>query len=369
MSFNSEASLASSARATISEALSNGVPLISPTLSVSLGGLKKSARNGDLTLRNFKNVKWGQGGTSFDWRVWKYRGRAVTDTGGLRMLDFKQEDLLASPSIKYYKTHDEWGIGKGDLELNKNAGPQKIRDLKKDAITGAKNNVYAELARIPWAINETAHCGGLTMLSPTAVAASTTYAGIALNATTTNGTETFYYWRPTGSDYGNTLTLAANFHSIVGTLTRQIKSGGADAQGQIKRADFGVMDPDAWTHIETFFESKTTLLAGSGSLPANRNLFEDDFENIIYKGVTYFYDDNFGGSTGYVDGAAAEEVLIGCSDSFIWATTASQGSGLVQVISSDKQLEALVSGTVGTVETEMTAFGVKNPMDFQLAYT
>ena len=368
MSFNSEASLASGARATISTALSNGVPLVSPTLSVSLGGLKKSARNGDLNLRNFKNVKWGQGGTSFEWRVWKYRGRAVTDTGTLRMLDFKQEDLLASPSIEFYKTHDEWGIGKGDLELNKNAGPQKIRDLKKDAITGAKNNVYAALARLPWNANETGQNGGLTMMSPTNVSASTEYAGIAMNATTTNGTETFYYWRPTGYDY-STSTLAANFHSIAGRLTRQIKAGGADGQGQLKRPDFGVMDPDAWAYVETFFESKTTIMAQSGTMPANRNLFEDDFENIIYKGVTFFYDENFGGSTGYVDGAAAEEILIGCSDSFIWATTAKQSDGLVQVISSDKQLESLVSGTVGTVETEMTAFGLLNPMDFQLAYT
>ena len=192
----------------------NAVGTVSPMLFLFTHGLKKSVAAFNLSYDGWKNVLWGQAsGTSYGWRVIKTVGTAKTDTGQLRTVDFKEQELLAKPSIEYYMASDTWAIGEGDRELNRN-DETKITSIKQDRMTAAQDSVLAALADWPWNIDETGHDGGLTMFSPTAVAASTTYAGIALNAGA--------YWQPTGYDYGDVLTLAANFFAIVSKLKRQL---------------------------------------------------------------------------------------------------------------------------------------------------
>lgn len=369
MALNKEASRTSSQRAWIDEKLNNGIPLISPTIMVALGGLKKSADGTDLTWRSFKNVEWDCGGSSFDWRVTKTRERGTVDTGEFRVRDVSQPDLLANPTIPYYMYSKTWGIGEGDLEKNKNAGPQKIRNMKQDRIDHAAAVVNSELARAMFNANETGQNGGLSMFSPTNAGNGTTYAGIAMNASTTNGTDTFYYWRPTGYDYGSS-TVAANLVDILGAVQAQATTTAEmNDQGRILVPNFGVFSRSLWPYVLAYYNTKLSIQANSGVSPANMNLYENNFQNIQIMGMTLYWDEFFGGTNGYIDASATEEILVGRDDLITIATTFPKSQGLVRMVATGEKDEALIAGQMGVVKTGMMALVFRNPRAFQLAYT
>ena len=367
MALAKENARTSAMRAHIDRVVTLGVSLISPTMNVALGGLKKNFASGSLDSSSFSNVTWGVGGTSFDWRHIKYRSKATTDTGEFGVRDYDQPDLHANPSVSLsYLHHQTWAIGEGDLNKNRAAGPQKILDLKKERMADAAEAVQAEMALQWWNANETNHCGGLTMFSPTNHGASTTYAGIALDASTTNGTDTFYYWKCTGYDYG-TKTFGANFIEIVGAIINQMRfSSTSGGKGRIQTPDFGACDPTIWPYILLYYDTKASFNIDKA---ANPNFLEQGFPNIQVQGVTIFADDNFGGSTGYVDGSATEEILLGNSKKMFVATTNTQAEGLVRSHATSEGDKAWLRGMAGVFVTGNTAFGVKDPRQFQILYT
>ena len=364
MALGKENARTSSLRATISKAVTNGISLVSPMLHVATRGINKSAKSQPVDYsKSWRNVKWGAAGgpqaSGYGWRITKTRSTADVTTGQLRTLDFDEPDLLANPVISYYMVDKTWAIGEGDLALSKKS-ETRITSIRKDRMVDAQNAIYAELSDIPWNINETAQNGGLSMFSPTNVSGSTTYAGIAMDAGA--------YWQCTGYDYGNTLTLAANLFAIVSTLKRQLTfSEDAGGGGRRLEPDFGVMDPDAWVHLITYLASKTTWNINDGTHPANANMLEAGFENIVINGVTLFWDDNFGGSTGYVDGAAAEEILMGHSSKIFLATTNSKSEGFVTANGLSNQ--PWITGELGRFKTGMFCMGYESPKFFQVAYT
>jgi len=367
MALAKENARTSAMRAHIDRVVTLGVSLISPTMNVALGGLKKNFASGSLDSSSFSNVTWGVGGTSFDWRHIKYRSKATTDTGEFGVRDYDQPDLHANPSVSLsYLHHQTWAIGEGDLNKNRAAGPQKILDLKKERMADAAEAVQAEMALQWWNANETNHCGGLTMFSPTNVAASTTYAGIALDASTTNGTDTFSYWKSTGYDYG-TKTFGANFIEIVGAIINQMRfSSTSGGKGRIQTPDFGACDPTLWPYILLYYDTKASFNIDKA---VNANFLDQGFPNIKVQGVTIYADDNFGGSTGYVDGSATEEILLGNSKQMFVATTNTQAEGLVRSHATSEGDKAWLRGMAGVFVTGNTAFGVKDPRQFQILYT
>jgi len=366
MALAKENARTSAYRAYIDKTVSLGVSLISPTMNVALGGLTADlGKAGDVSA--FRNVKWGVGGSSFDWRHKKYRSKATTDTGQFGVRDYSEPDLHANPSVSLnYMHHQTWAVGEGDLNKNRHAGPQKILDLKRERMDDAAEAIQSEMALQWWNINETSHNGGLSMFSPTNHGASTTYAGIALDASTTNGTDTFYYWKCTGYDYG-TKTFGANFVEIVGALISQMRaSSKAGGGGRIQTPDFGACDPTLWPYILLYYDTKASFNIDKA---ANPNFLEQGFPNIKVQGVTIFADDNFGGSTGYVDGSATEELLLGNSKQMFLATTNTEGEGLVTSHATDKGDQAWLRGLAGVFKTGNQAIGVYDPRQFQILYT
>jgi len=354
-------------RAQVLRELSVGVSLISPTVFMLLNGVPGgNFQDIPLSERSLKNVRWGAGGTSLDWRVKKNRSKASTGTGSLGTREVAEKDLFAKPSISFYMASQTWGVGEGDLALNRSTGDQKILDLKKENLQDAIDAVTSELALMVWAPNETNQCGGLTMFSPTNVSGATTYAGIAMNATATNGTDTFYYWRPQGYDYG-TKTISANLVEIVSSLARQMTfSQRAGGQGPISSPDCGVCSQNLFPYIEAYFESKGL----SGDKMYNYQILSDLHRQAIMVGnIPIFWDENFGGSTGYVDGSATEEIMLLTTDKFELHTTQTRGEGLLSIKSTGSQEEAWLSGVMGVVKTGMMALAFKDPRAFQLAYT
>jgi len=366
MSTASVANRSAAMRAQVLRELSVGVSLTSPTLYMLLNGVP-TGKFQDIPLaeRGLKNVRWGQGGTSFDWRVKKTRSKATVGTGALRTRSVSEKDLFASPSISYYMADQTWGLGEGDIALNRASGDQKILDLKKENLQDGIDAVYSEMALMVWAPNETSQNGGLTLFSHANVAAGS-YAGIALNATATNGTDTFYYWRCNGYDYG-TKTIAANVVEIVSSLARQMLfSQSAGGQGGVTGPDCGVCSEELWPYLAAYFEAKG--ITGE-KLYNYEILTELHRQAIMVAGLPIFWDENFGGATGYVDGAAAEEIMLLTTDRFELATTQTKAEGLFTVRSTGQTDEAWLSGMMGVVKTGMMAYAFKNPQAFQIAYT
>jgi len=356
----------SAMRAAVYEKLQIGVGTISPTLAVLLGGVPNDKNTIPLIQRLFKNVLWSQGGSSADWRVVKTRSKATQSKGPLRTRNFVAKDLCANPSVQRYMFDATYGVGEGDLAENRHAGPHKLLDIKKASFDDAMAAVAADVAASAWAVNETNQAGGLTMFSPTNVAASTTYAGIAMNATATNGTDTFYYWRPTGYDYG-TLTIAANLLAITGGLINSATvSEGADGTGRRIKPDAMVCDETLWPYVLSFVETKMSLNAPLKNLTI---LADTNADNVILHGVPLFWDANFGGATGYVDGSATEEILAITTDKFKLSTTNTKAEGLMTAYSTSDKDRSWLAGQGGVVLTGMQAPMFLDPRCFQVAYT
>jgi len=370
MTLAKENARTASKREQIEQAATNGISLYDPILMVALGGLKRDAKMGSLTASSFKNVKWGGGGDTYGWRHRMYRSIANRSTGELRVRSVEQPDLYAKPTISRYMLDRTFGVGEGDLETNRHAGPFKIRDIKRDRVEDAVDAIYAAMAAEWWNINETGKNGGLTMFSPTAAADGTTsYAGILMNASTTNGTDTFEYWHPNGYDY-TTNALSTNLLRNLGMIKRQMTySQRAGGQGKIESPDFGVYDPTLEDVILAYYQSKASFNINAGATPANMNLFQEQFQNYVIMGITLFPSDNFGGSTGYIDAVALEEIMIGYSNRMFLSTTHTKEEGLIKIVSPGPDQEAWLAGQMGVVKTGMNAQGFRDPRCFQILYT
>lgn len=367
MATASVANKAAAMRAKVQRELSIGISLVSPTVYCLLNGVPKGTAELPLSHRALKNVKWAQGGSSADWRVKKTRSKGTVSTGTLATRNVAEKNLFASPSVSHYMFDQTWGVGEGDLALNRHAGDQKILDLRKENLQDAVDAIMAEFALLPWNANETNQNGGLTMFSPTNVGASTTYAGIAMNASATNGTDTFYYWKPTGYDYG-TAGLSSNLIADVSTLSRQMTfSMTAGGQGLRRGPDFGVCSEELWPYLLAYWEINGVI---NMEKIENLSILGDVARRaIVVCGIPIFWDENFGGSTGYIDGSATEEILLGSADQYELRTTNTRGEGLMTIHNSGAALEALIAGEMGVVKTGMMASIFKDPRAFQILYT
>ena len=368
MATSRENARTASMRADILKTLTNGISVASPTIYCLLNGVPTGDAQPDQEFRSLKNVLWGRGGTSFDWRHKKYRSKATQSTGPLRVRSFSDKDLYAKPTISTYMMDQTWGLGEGDIEDNRHSGPQKQIDMKKEALADAVDAIYAEYALAVWAANETNQNGGLTMLSPTAAGDGTTYAGIAMNATTTNGTDTFEYWHPNGYDYA-AYDLPTYLVSQVGGAKQQMSlSMRAGGQGGFDAPDFGAMDPTMWPLVMAYFDAKASYnieRVSNLSLLAN----ETKMPNIVVHGIVLFPDDNFGGATGYVDASATEEIMLCTSSKFRLATTHTRGEGLISLHSTNKNDLAWLAGQAGVAVTGKQGFAFLDPRGFQCMYT
>jgi hypothetical protein len=347
-------------RAKISRTLTNGVSLISPLWYLICIGLPRGGAIVPTNVEGWKKVKWGEAsGSTYDWRITKTRSSASTRSAQLRTRDFAEIELLANPSVPYYYVEQTWAIADGDLELNKN-DDTKISSIRQDRMTDAQDAVWAELANWPWYGTETGHNAGLTRFSPTNVAGSATYAGISMAAANA-------YFSPTGTDYG-TITLAANLLQIIETLKVQLTvSKNAGGGGGRASPDLGVMDPLAWAQVLQYFSTKVVISVTGGNMPANANLYENGFDNSVVDGVCLFWDENFGGATGYVDGAAVEEIMMGHSDKMHVVTTNTRDQGFIRAL--DWSDNPVITGEVGVFKTGMSALVFESPKFFQVAYT
>jgi len=372
MALAKENARTSALREYIDRRVSVAVGLRSPTMNVALGGLKKNLKSLESSA-GFSNVTWGVGGTTYDWRVVKYRSKATTDTGEFGIRDYSQPDLHANPSVSLrYMHHQTWAIGEGDLNMNRAAGETKILDLKKERMQDAAQAIAAEMALQWWNINETNHNAGLSYFNETNVAASSSYAGIAMNTSTTNGTDTFYYWNPgvptsatVGYDYG-TKTFGGNLIEILGAMVNQMTLSTQTGGGSTERPDFGVCDPVLWPYILLYFDTKASFNIDK---VANLNFLEQGFQNLQVCGLTIYPDDNFGGSTGYVTGANTEDLLVGYSNKMFIATTNTKAEGLVTSESTQKGDMALIRGMAGVFKTGNQAIGFRAPRYFQCCLT
>jgi len=131
--------------------------------------------------------------------------------------------------------------------------------------------------------------------------------------------------------------------------------------------DFGVMDPTAMDQVTGFYNTAASFNINSGSQPRNANILTEAFHAIQVQGMTLVEDQNFGGSTGYIDGAAAEEILVGNSKALQFVTTSSRKQGLVYP--KPVNLGGLVTGELGVFKMGPFAFVINDPKKFALAYT
>lgn len=372
MALNKVASRTSSMRADISTALTLGVTLVSPMIYVAMGGLHLKAREDRLDIGNFRNVEWGVGGSSLDWRVLKRRSTASKTTGELRTRSVSQPDLLANPTVYLgYMWDMTYGIGEGDIAKNRASGPQKIRNMFADRADDAQAAVNAGLARDIWAPDETNRAGGLGMFTP---AATGTYAGYAMNATETYDGASHFYWNPTGLDFGSSLTLASNFLQLnarmISQMTFSEKAGGT---GLRRTPDFGVMTSAVYNgRLRAFHEGKLSLQGLSGVEPSNANMFEAGFTNMIVEGVTFFWDDLYcyantvTGQCGTT--ATGGEILYGFSTEIKVCTTNTKGEGLVTTRETGEDAEAWLAGKIGVIKTGIMTLKFLNPRYFQVLY-
>jgi len=369
MATSRENNRAAAMRADIQKTLSCGISLASPTVYCLLNGVPDGTERPEQAFGSLKNVLWSRGGSSYDWRHLKYRGKANQSTGPLRVRSFSEEDMWATPTISTYMFDKTWGLGEGDLADNRHAGPQKQIDMKRESFALAVESIYAEYARAVWAPNATNQNAGLSLFSPTN-ADSASYAGIAMNSTTTNGTDTFYYWSPTGYDYGTDgmdTDLLVNIIALKDQMTFSLRAGGG---GGFDAPDFAVCAKTMWPVISTWFQTNASFnieRVSNLQLLANRS----KMPNIIVDGIAIFPDDNFGGSTGYIDaaGSALEDVILCTSSKFRLSTTNTKAEGLITTHATGKNERAWLAGECGVAVTGKQGFAFLDPRGFQLLYT
>lgn len=363
MALPADTMAATSIRAKHSKVLTNGVSVLSPMWYLITMGLQKGRKDLIPSVENWRgDIQWNQGGKTCSWDIVTHRSTAEHNQAALRNIDFEEVDLLDTASVSRYNVERSWAISEGDAEANKN-DDTKLQDIRKIRRQDAQDSINARLVQIPHQSSETNQNGGLSMFSPTNAGNGTTYAGIAMNASSDSN----YYWRPTGYDYG-ALTLAANYLAIFDSVRRQLQvSKTAGGGGGIVNPDFAVFPAAAWTHFITFVTSKMQINVHSGDRPQNYNMFQTGFDNVEILGVTMFPDSGFGASNGYIDAVAAEEFLMGHSSKIKLSTTASKGSFIsaLPTVSKDPR----VTGELGRYRTGLFALYFESPKFFQLSYT
>jgi len=343
-------------------AIANGVSLISPLLRVMTIGLDRSARQSGITGTRWRNVEWDAGGLEYSWEIVSTRSTATVNRDEAATREFSEPNLLAKATIQYYNVEHTVMLSARDKALNKN-DETKLDNIWERRCRDAQDAIYAELAAIPWNENETNQNGGLSMFGATSAAAQTEYAGIALSATA--GTRD--YWRPRNWDY-DTASIAANLFPIVSYMKVQLSaSSNPGGGGRYLRPDFGAMDPSAWLYVSNYIESNLSFNVNGGRRPINANLFEDGFDNMVIDGVTLFWDENYGGDTGSIEGGATDEIMFGHSNKMFIATSQSKREGFIKAITMEEQ--PWLSADIGVFKTGVFCFGVEAPMYFGLAYT
>ncbi len=343
-----------------SRAVTNGISAYRPLTYVMTMGISQAKTVRKQSVDNWRNVRWGDAhGTQYGWNLRKTAGEASIVSRHLRTRDFVERETIANPAVQYYGIEETWGVGEGDLELNQ--GDTVRVNMVREAQVYARNAVYLKFANTFWNSTETGQNGGLSMFSPTKVAASIPYASIAMDYTYDS---TYYPWKPVGYDYG-TLTLAANFLEIFMELRRQLmQTDSAFGDGAQRSPDFAVCSGAAWTEIMKYYSTK-----GSVNLERLQNfdMLQAGHEHIAISGVVLFWDSGFGGTTGYIDGAAAEEILMGYSNAPFIATCRSRKEGFVTA--SIVPDNATLAGKAGVFKTGQMGVGYDTPMHFGLAYT
>jgi len=361
MSLQSEAMRASAMRAKFSKKMTNGLSTVSPLWYLITMGIQKGSRDVAPIVENWRgDIGWGgASGTQYSWQITKTLSTADVNTDTLRTRDFEETDLIDTATVSYYNVERTWAVSPGDLDLNKNDESKKA-SIRKTRRVDAEAACQKELLDIPHNINETNQNGGLSMYSPTSVGASTTYAGIAMDAGA--------YWQCTGYDYGS-LTIAANFFDIFDALRRQLRvSKNAGGGGGLIQPDFAYCDPTAWTNVVTYYSSKLSINISDGNRPQNTNMFNAGFNNMLVNNIVFFDDENTGGATGYIDAVATEEIMMGHSSKMHLVTTASKKQGFLRAEPSVKDNPA-IAGELGLFKTGLFAFYVESPRFFQVAHT
>jgi len=361
----------SSYREEIDDALTMGVSTVSPLFFTLIGGLRLNPKADRLDIGQYKQIRWGAGGSAFDWRVLKRRSTATMGTGELRVRDVAQPDLLANPTLYLgYMLDQTFGIGEGDMAKNRHAGPQKIRDILKDRMLDAEQAIHASLAKWPWAASEANQPGGLGMFT---AAATGTYAGVAMNATETYDGAAHYYWMPTGADIGS-LTWVANLLTAQKAAKMQMTfSETAGGTGLRRQPDFGVWSQTAFLRAVTFAETKYSLHAKDGVTPANMNMVENGWDNMIIDNVVHFWDENYGyANSGTAPGkylsynTTVGECMFGYSTEMELITTNARDDGLVGSYATDDNDMAWLAGKMGVFKTGIMTVRFTNPRYFQV---
>jgi hypothetical protein len=368
MPTNTENARTAAFRSDVAKVLSNGITLTSP-LWAKCFHARRGAPGMDFTGTKFdqlKGVDWnagGQDGTNGDhrWPIVYQIPTALTNRGELGTRSFAPDDPAKLAGLFYYNHEVTGAISKRDMELRQGNDTQ-IFNLEVARAKGCVAAMHTLFRKSIWNTSETNQCGGFShILLLTAVAAATTYAGIAMSAANT-------YWTPAHYDYG-TLTLAANAFEILQAmavgLTRSDDAGG----GEIKQPDFACFNSTSWLKLLTYLGSKSTI-ANAGVM--TKGVFYERFPQVMnIGGIDCLYDDYFAGTataaSQYLDSDPAEDFIMGHSDKVSLRTTHSSGQGLITTISEDSTPE--MRGKVWVYETGMQMLKFESPIWFGLGHT
>jgi len=316
-------------------------------------------------VEKWKNVRYGAGGSTYDWLIRKALPTATTRVGRpLETRTFAERDAKDKPSVAWHSTEATAAINEGDYQQNR-ANETKLYNMFADEAEDAQAAIYVALSLGMWAPNETSQPGGLSLVAdPEGGTLTSSYAGLS-RVLATNP-----HWSPPDNDYG-ALTIAANAMEIITNCAGDVtKSAKASGQGAVVRPDFAAFSKASWDQLQVWIATKTTWLANAGG-PKNDAMFEAGFPNVRIYGCDCFWDDDFGGATGYLDGAAAEEFVVGSSKMITLATTHTKAEGLVTSVVSEGDsgpLAALLAGSVAVFKAYWT-LKFTSPIFFTCAYT
>jgi len=366
MAFAGPAMAAESMRNQVATAMTQGVVLKSALLFIVLMGVPKSGQAVPIELNNFRSdMGWGEAsGEKFEQKILINRDTATQRAkGGLRARDFVEKNIVDTATFSYYTIEQTCGINEDDLRLNRD-NKTRLVNIRKEETRMAEAAIHAQRVNVPHYATEVGHNAGVTVLSPTAVSGSTVLGTVPLDSQDDNDA---YYWKPGAYDYGS-LTLAADFIAIIESTIDQAEVSSTAGGLGMTSPDFGICDPDAYAKIMEFYQDKSTIMLQGGSRPSNYNLLSAGFRNIEIGTLTLIKDHQFGGSTGYIDGAAAEEVLVGNSKAMKFITCNTKKEGLIRALPVVKD-DPRVSGELMCYKVDPFAFVITDPKQFALAYT
>ena len=366
MAFAGEEMAGEAMRNKVSAALTQGVSLKSAMLFLLTMGLFQTEKNLPTTLSNWrKDFGWSEAsGEHYDVKILINRPTATQRAkGGLRERAFTERNILDTATYDYFTIEQTYGVNEDDMRLNRDSDTRLVNIRKQERLQ-AEAAIHAQLINVPWYGDSTGHNPGLTLMSPTAYGASSTVGGIAMDITDDNS---FEYWKPASYDY-DTDTIAADLLSISeGAIDATEVSQSAGGLGVV-RPDFAALDPLAWVQLIKFTEDNLQINISSGTAPRNLNMYSAGIPNVDLNGVIHFRDHQFGGSTGYVDASAVEEILYGSSKAVKLITVNSKSEGFIRALPVIKN-SPLVTGELGVFKVDAFALVITDPKKFGLAHT